>query len=182
MANPNRDRSMPSTPRVEETPPAPGQPVPEPIGSQPIDPGQPTGPTQPTSPAQPTGPAQPAGSGHPTSPEPTRPTDRPRDEPAYLIEGTGCVAGHERGRERDAGPLGQLPSARTTWIGVGLLVWCSAGLYFLVSPLWIDLAVLALLLWLAFSAFVQRRAGHRGRCWRTRTWRHAWGGLVPYRD
>ena len=44
---------------------------------------------------------------------------------------------------------------------------------------WSHLGAQVAVLWLAFAAFVVRRAGHRKRCWRTRTWRHAWGGLAP---
>lgn len=75
-----------------------------------------------------------------------------------------------------------MPSEGRTWVGVAMILWCWAGLYFLADPRWFTLAAFVTMLWLAFSAFVQRRRGHRGRCWRTRAWRHAWGGLVPSRD
>lgn len=164
MTKPNR-RSMPSTPRPQSAA--------EEAGTEAVPSGAPASPARGAA-------RRAAGAGSEVgAANETRPA---RSEPAYLIEGTGCVAGHARGRERDAGPIGELPSARTTWIGVGLLAWCGAGLYFLLDPRWMSLAVIGLLLWLAFSAFVQRRRGHRGKCWRTRAWRHAWGGLVPSRD
>ena len=166
MSKPKHDRSMPSTPRPPTDRDARRQPATD-------DTASPTGSAR----ARGSSPRSGAGSGA----EDGR-SSEPRPEPEYLMKGTGCVAGHVRGRERDAGPIGELPTARTTWIGVSLLVWCGVGLYFLVDPRWMDLAILGLLLWLGFSAFVQRRAGHRGRCWRTRAWRHAWGGLVPIRD
>jgi hypothetical protein len=89
------------------------------------------------------------------------------------------VGGHERGRELEARRLGRVPSARLTRIGFGLVIWCVAGSLFLAQGRFALLALQVTLLWLALSAVVQRRAGHRGRCWRTRAWRHAWGGLVP---
>ena len=172
MSKPKRDRSMPSTPRPHVDPADLDQPAPlttppagDPVGGA----GSPEGRSS----------VRNAGAGNET--EDDRPRE-PRPEPEYVMKGTGCVAGHAPGLERDAGPIGDLPTARTTWIGVSLLLWCGLGLYFLVDPRWMDLAILGLLLWLGFSAFVQRRAGHRGRCWRTRAWRHAWGGLVPIRD
>ena len=104
------------------------------------------------------------------------------DVEPFLIAGTKCVAGHERGHELEAGPIGTLPSRRTAWIGFGLLVWCGIGLALILDPQWVTMGVLVAVLWLVFSAFIQRRLGHRRRCWRTRAWRQAWGGLVPSRD
>lgn len=104
---------------------------------------------------------------------------RYESEPAYLVRGTNCLAGHEPGEEFDAGRIGELPSSRTTWLGVGLVAWCMLGLAFIVDIKWLSLGQQVLVLWLVFSALVQRRMGHRGKCWRTRAWRHAWGGFVP---
>jgi hypothetical protein len=100
-------------------------------------------------------------------------------EPDYLVTGTGCTAGHVRGRELDAGRIGRVPSRRATRVGLFLVLWCAIGLGLVVDPAWIGFGLQVLALWLAFSAIVQRRAGHRGHCWRTRSWRHAWGGLAP---
>ena len=100
-------------------------------------------------------------------------------EPEYLVKGTGCTAGHERGHELDSGRLGRLPTRKATRIGLALVLWCSVGVAFLVDMKWLSFGLQVLLLWLAFSAVLQRRAGHRGRCWRTRAWRHAWGGFAP---
>jgi hypothetical protein len=114
----------------------------------------------------------------------TRPTRVVPVEPAYLIAGTKCVSGHVRGQELDAGRLGTVPSRKRARIGFGLMLWCVAGLAFLavggITDLrWASFAAQVAVLWLVFAAFVVRTAGHRKRCWRTRTWRHAWGGLAP---
>jgi hypothetical protein len=101
------------------------------------------------------------------------------DEPLYLIKGTGCLAGHEPGAELIGGKLGKVPSQRTTRIGVGLIIWILLGIVFLSNLLWLALALLGGVIWIILSAVVQRRSGHRRHCWRTRTWRYAWGGLVP---
>ena len=105
-------------------------------------------------------------------------------EPEYLITGTGCSAGHVRGLELDAGRLGTVPSRGRARIGFGLVLWCVAGMALLAAAgitswTWSTLGAQVAVLWLAFAAFVVRTAGHRKRCWRTRTWRHAWGGLAP---
>ena len=100
-------------------------------------------------------------------------------EPDHLITGTGCLAGHQRGHELDSGRRGQVPTRRATRIGFFLVLWCAVGIGLVVDLGWLSLGLQLLVLWLVFTAFVQRRAGHRGRCWRTRTWRHAWGGLAP---
>ena len=123
-------------------------------------------------------------------PAPTVPADRgarPRattPEKPHVLAGTGCTAGHERGRELDAGRLGMLPSRTRARIGFGLVLWCVGGMALLAAAgiaswTWSSWGSQIALLWLAFAAFVVRRAGHRKRCWRTRTWRHAWGGLAP---
>lgn len=104
---------------------------------------------------------------------------RVESDPEYLVKGTGCTDGHERGRELETRRLGRVPSARLTRLGFGLVLWCFAGALFLAQGRYSLLALELMVLWLALSAIVQRRAGHRGRCWRTRAWRHAWGGLVP---
>jgi hypothetical protein len=105
-------------------------------------------------------------------------------EPQYLIVGTGCTAGHERGQELDAGRLGRVPSRKRARIGFGLVLWCVAGMAFLAAAgitswTWSTVGAQLAVLWLAFAAFVVRTSGHRRHCWRTRTWRHAWGGLAP---
>lgn len=100
-------------------------------------------------------------------------------EPQYLIQGTGCKRGHEPGEELIEPRLGKVPSRRLTRIGLGLILWAMLGMAFLPNLNWLLLAILVSMLWLAFSGIVQRRAGHRRRCWRTRAWRYAWGGLVP---
>ncbi len=107
------------------------------------------------------------------------------DYEPYVIAGTDCLAGHEAGQALEAGPIGTLPTRRTAWIGFGLLLWCGVGVAIVLERMgfagWIPYTVVAALAWLLFSAFVQRRLGHRGKCWRTRAWRQAWGGLVPGR-
>jgi hypothetical protein len=113
------------------------------------------------------------------APEPV-PAER-QVEP-FLIAGTKCLAGHEPGQELDAGPIGTVPSRRTARIGFGLVLWCGIGLAFILDPRWITVGTMVAVAWLAFSAFIQRRLGHRGKCWRTRAWRQAWGGFVPGRD
>ena len=105
-------------------------------------------------------------------------------EPGYLIAGTGCTAGHERGQELDAGRLGRVPSRKRARVGFGLVLWCVVGLGFLAAAgitswTWSTVGAQLAVFWLAFAAFVVRTSGHRKRCWRTRTWRHAWGGLAP---
>jgi hypothetical protein len=159
MAKSSRQRVMPRTP--QDRPPAPPQSAP---------------------------PAAPAAvpNGRPSSASaPPRPTTRTRPvEPEYLITGTGCTAGHVRGQELDAGRLGTVPSRKRARIGFGLVVWCVAGLAFLAAAgittwTWSTVGAQVAMLWLAFAAFAVRTSGHRRRCWRTRTWRHAWGGLAP---
>jgi hypothetical protein len=108
-----------------------------------------------------------------------RPTPPPRrEEPAYLITGTECLAGHERGHELEAGRLGAVPTKKASRIGFGLVLWCTIGIAFVVDRRWVGLGLQLVVIWLIYSAIVQRRFGHRRRCWRTRTWRHAWGGLA----
>lgn len=168
MAKGSRNRALPSTPgssasRSGDAPAGPGD-----LGGP--APGTPTGGGR-TSPA-------PAGApGRRGAPDPDR----------FLVEGTRCRGGHPRGRELDSAALGRVPSRRAAWRGFILVLWCAVGVGVLVAVQWRgpgSLAVLLLLpvlvLWLAFSAVLQRRAGHRGRCWRVRTWRHAWGGLLPF--
>ena len=152
MAKSPRERSMPSTP--QERPPAP----PPPAAS-----------------------AEPASNATASR---TRPTRVVPVEPEYLIAGTECVSGHAPGHELDAGRLGTVPSRKRARIGFGLMLWCVAGLAFLalggITELkWATFAAQVAVLWLVFAAFVVRTSGHRKRCWRTRTWRHAWGGLAP---
>lgn len=107
------------------------------------------------------------------------PAKRPvRTEPEYLVKGTGCLAGHARGRELETERVGRVPTRRATRIGLALVLWCMIGLAFLVDTRWASFGIRLGVLWLALCAIVLRRAGHRGRCWRTRTWRHAWGGFA----
>lgn len=122
-----------------------------------------------------------AGRGAAASPAVGSPTGKPakRREPEYLVQGTKCVGGHARGEELISAGIGRVPTRRATWMGIALVLWCALGVSFVVDPMWLLFGFQLLLLWLAFSAVVQRRAGHRRRCWRTRAWRHAWGGLVP---
>jgi hypothetical protein len=123
----------------------------------------------------------------PAAPAPGAPLETARSapaEPEYLITGTGCKAGHVRGEELDAGRMGTVPSRRRARTGFGLALWCLAGLAVLgavgvTSWTWPSIAAQVAVIWLAFAAFVVRTSGHRKRCWRTRTWRHAWGGLAP---
>jgi hypothetical protein len=152
MAKSARQRAMPSTP--QDRPPAPSP------ASLPAD--------------------------RPSSPPPARrPTTSAHSaEPEYLIVGTRCTSGHVRGQELDAGRLGAVPNRRRARIGFGLVLWCVAGMAFLAavgitSWTWSTVGAQVAVLWLAFAAFVVRTSGHRKRCWRTRTWRHAWGGLAP---
>ncbi len=105
--------------------------------------------------------------------------DSARSEPEHLVAGTGCVGGHLPGMELDAGRIGLVPTARKTWIGVGLIAWVLGGALLLGRPQWASLGAQVAVLWLGLAALVVRNLGHRGKCWRTRTWRHAWGGLVP---
>ena len=151
MAKPARRRAMPSTPQ-ERSPAAPP-------AAAPVD-------RAPPATAKP-----PAARSVPV-------------EPKYLVAGTLCTAGHELGQELDAGRLGQVPSRKRARIGFGLVLWCVAGMALLAAAgitswTWSTVGAQLAVLWLAFAAFVVRTAGHRGRCWRTRTWRHAWGGLAP---
>jgi membrane protease YdiL (CAAX protease family) len=80
--------------------------------------------------------------------------------------------------------MGRLPSKRQARIGLALVAWCLIGLGVLAAtgvfgPQWVQFGVQIALLWLAFAGIIMRRAGHRGKCWRTRSWRQAWGGLAP---
>jgi hypothetical protein len=150
--------------------------------AMPRTPGQSTSPRQATPPTQASD--APGDGGVPSGarPVPARPqAARPPGpaEPEYLLKGTGCTEGHERGHELDSGRLGTLPTRRATRIGVGLVLWCGVGVALLVDAKWLFFGLQMLVLWLAFSAVIQRRAGHKGRCWRTRAWRHAWGGFAP---
>jgi hypothetical protein len=116
------------------------------------------------------------------TPEPTPPA-APAD-PGYLITGTRCTAGHVRGQELDSGRLGTVPSRKRARIGFGLVLWCVAGMALLAAAgitswTWSLVGTQVAALWLAFAAVVVRNSGHRRRCWRTRSWRHAWGGLAP---
>ncbi len=151
MAKPARRRAMPSTPQ-ERSPAA--APAPAPVEHTPPAPA-----------------GRPAARAVPV-------------EPDHLMRGTRCTAGHEPGQELDAGRLGQVPSRKRARIGFGLVLWCVAGMALLAvagitSWTWSTVGAQLAVIWLAFAAFVVRTAGHRGRCWRTRTWRHAWGGLAP---
>ncbi|MGV1003486.1 MAG: hypothetical protein ACOYEV_01715 [Candidatus Nanopelagicales bacterium] len=112
-------------------------------------------------------------------PEVVLPTRLSSNEPEYLVIGTDCLAGHEPGRELADGKLGDLPSAKLAKIGIGLIMWAMFGLAFLGQLPLLNLALIVAVLWMLFSFFVAHRAGHRGRCRRTRAWRQAWGGLVP---
>jgi hypothetical protein len=130
-------------------------------------------------------PARPVDAGAlPGSPAPSKTAHPAPAHPDYLIAGTRCTAGHERGRELDAGRLGAVPSRKRARIGFGLVLWCVAGLAFLAgagitSWTWAVVGTQAAVLWLAFATVVVRTSGHRRRCWLTRSWRHAWGGLAP---
>lgn len=101
-----------------------------------------------------------------------------RTEPDYLIKGTGCLSGHVRGRELETERIGRVPTRRSTRIGLALVLWCIVGLAFLVDTKWASFGIRLAVVWLALSAIIIRRTGHRGHCWRTRTWRHAWGGFA----
>lgn len=164
MAKSSRHRPMPSSPQYGPTPSLPASEAPG-------------GTSVPTA-----KPAQPAA---PQAPEASVITSRPAPfEKPHVVAGTGCTAGHERGKELDAERLGAVPSQKRSRIGFGLVLWCVVGVGMLAaigisSWAWARLAAEVALLWLAFAAVMVRRAGHRGRCWRTRTWRHAWGGLAP---
>ncbi|MGB8021146.1 MAG: hypothetical protein WCF04_07965 [Candidatus Nanopelagicales bacterium] len=157
MARASRARALPSTPdpRLAQAPG--GAPA---AGRSPAA-GHPKDATGAATPAQ--------------SPAPRRPV---RTEPEYLVRGTGCVSGHVRGRELETERIGRVPSRRSTRIGLALVLWCIVGLAFLVDPKWASFGIRLAVVWLALSAIVMRRAGHRGHCWRTRTWRHAWGGFA----
>lgn len=178
MGKSSRNRAMPSTPRANDAQLE--------VDPDTVEPAQQT-----TTPAV-TPPATPwrmPWSRTERADKPARPLLPPLDPDTekFLVVGTECLAGHTRGSELDAGPLGRVPSKKTTWIGVSLVLWCGLGIATLfwrmqLPPTWVTLGVIVLLAWLAFSAVIQRRLGHRGRCWRVRTWRHAWGGLVPSRD
>lgn len=169
MAKGQHSRSMPRTPDPRN---APRDPDPGPRSAEPA----PSGPDRPARPSsRPTASTRAGTPGRSAAAAPA--TGSVRQEPEYLLVGTGCLAGHDRGRELE-GPVGLLPSRRLSRMGFGLVLWCIAGAAFL-DARWFGLAVNVTILWLAYSAVVQRRAGHRGRCWRTRAWRHAWGGLVP---
>lgn len=164
MAKSGRERPLPSTP-----------------GSRPQPPARP--------PAEGTGPGTEPGTGRakhvPARPETSKDTSAPiRDEPAHVIAGTDCLAGHERGETFTTGNLGKLPSRKKARVGFTVVLWCLAGFTIInyagvTERNWTMLAVQLALLWLAFAAVLVRRAGHRKRCWRTRSWRHAWGGLAP---
>lgn len=160
MAKSGHERPMPSTP-----------------GQRPEPPAQP-----PATSAEPsTGkakhvPARPAASTDASAPT--------RDEPDHVIVGTGCVSGHERGSALTTGNLGKLPTRKKARIGFGVVVWCLVGFTVIhyagaSERNWTLFAVQLALVWLAFAALLVRRAGHRKHCWRTRSWRHAWGGLAP---
>jgi hypothetical protein len=164
MAKPRRERPLPSTP-----------------GSQPQPPAQP--------PEQPLGTGSEPGTGKakhvPPRPETSKDASAPtRDEPAYIITGTECLSGHERGETFTTGNLGKLPTRKKARVGFTVVLWCLVGFTIIhyagvTEQNWTMLAVQLALLWLAFAAVLVRRAGHRKRCWRTRSWRHAWGGLAP---
>lgn len=152
MAKPARRRAMPSTPQDRQPPAAP-------VAAAPVDRARPATASRPAARSVPV-------------------------EPEYLVVGTRCTAGHEPGQELDAGRLGQVPSRKRARIGFGLVLWCVAGMALLAAAgitswTWSTFGALLALLWLAFAALVVRTSGHRKRCWRTRTWRHAWGGLAP---
>lgn len=163
-------RAMPSTPATDQpangaTPPPPSSEKAEPTASRP--------PTSHRNDRKSPATRPPAASARRDEPAPAR------EEPAYLIEGTGCTYGHQRGHELDAGRLGSVPTRKATRVGFFLVLWCAIGVGLVVDRRWLSIGIQLLVIWLAFSAVVQRRAGHRGRCWRTRSWRHAWGGLAP---
>lgn len=171
MAKSSRHRAMPRTPQErpshERPTPAPATEAVAGAGA-----GEPVALPSPSTPASPP---------TPTAGKAPRPAST---EPQHVLAGTGCTAGHERGHELDAGRLGTLPSRKRARVGFGLVLWCVGGMALLAvagiaSWTWSSWGAQVALLWLAFAAYVVRRAGHRKRCWRTRTWRHAWGGLAP---
>lgn len=121
----------------------------------------------------------PDSSNQASEPSPTQERTAPPPEPDYLLKGTGCVRGHERGQELIEPRLGRVPSARLTKIGFGVTIWIMFGLIFMAPPLWALMVLVGGAVWVTYSMFVQHRGGHRGHCRRTRAWRYAWGGLVP---
>jgi hypothetical protein len=168
MAKSRRERPLPSTPGPQPQPPA-----------QPPAPGTEPGVESGTEPV--TGIAKPVPARRETAKDAAAPT---RDEPAYLITGTECLSGHERGETFMTGNLGKLPTRKKARVGFIVVVWCLVGFTIIhyagaTEQNWTIFAVQLALLWLAFAAVLVRRAGHRKRCWRTRSWRHAWGGLAP---
>lgn len=168
MSKGSRQRAMPSTPSTTQSrPAASGSETPQSDTSRPGTTGSGRVPSAPS-------PAPAAAARARAAAD-----DRRRLEPEYLIKGTECLAGHERGHELDSGRIGQVPTRRATRIGFALVLWCSVGIAFVVDRKWLGFGLQVLVLWLAYSAIVQRRFGHRRRCWRTRAWRHAWGGLAP---
>jgi hypothetical protein len=168
MTKSGRERPLPSTPGSRPQPPA--QP-----------PAAATGPGTEPGTGKATGkakhiPARAARSDEASAPNP--------DEPDHVITGTDCLAGHEPGETATTGNLGKLPSRKTARVGFTVVLWCLAGFTIIhfagvTERNWTMFAVQLALLWLAFAAVLVRRAGHRKRCWRTRSWRHAWGGLAP---
>ncbi|MDH3958070.1 MAG: hypothetical protein OEU98_01190 [Actinomycetota bacterium] len=164
MAKSGRERPLPSTPGSR-----PQKPVQPPVpGTEPgTEPG--TGKTNQV-------PARPARSKDESAP--------PHDEPEHVITGTDCLSGHQPGETFTTGGLGKLPSRKKARVGFTVVLWCLVGFTIIhyagvTEGNWTFFAVQLALLWLAFAAFLVRRAGHRKRCWRTRSWRHAWGGLAP---
>lgn len=132
-------------------------------------------------PAQPTPRSRPPA--NPKSPRPA-PTIQARVEPEHVVTGTRCVAGHTPGAEFDAGRMGILPTRKQAFIGFGLVAWCLGGLAVMAMTgiaegAWVALGVQFTAAWFVLAAVFVHRGGHRRRCWRTRTWRHAWGGLAP---
>ena len=171
MAKPSRVRPLPRTPKQ-------GAPA-SPTGPAPVSEGT----DRPSPSTRPATRATPARANRDDRGQPGRgaPAAAERDlsgEPAHLVRGTHCVAGHERGKVLDSG-RGPLPTRRAARIGFGLAAWCTIGLILVLDPRWVGVVMQLLVVWLVFCAVVQWRAGHRRRCWATRTWRIAWGRIAP---
>lgn len=163
MARAPRNRQMPSTPqpgRQDAPPPATASPPP-------------------TTQRPPRAP-RPAVASASRSSQGSAPTA----EPEYLVAGTDCLAGHPPGQPVAVGRTGTVRTKRQARLGFGLVAWCVGGMAVLavagiVDARWATFGIQVGVIWLAFAALLVRRAGHRGRCWRTHSWRQAWGGLAP---
>lgn len=121
-----------------------------------------------------------------TEPRPTEPLPRPpANDPAGVPwpGGTGCRDGHGPPHNPALHPRwGQVPSLSNALIGAGVLAVLLVLAWWLLPDTAAVVVTALALLGLVVSAAIQAALGHRGRCWRARSWRWWLGPLGALLD